>query len=415
LQRKEKFSRGMMTPADHSAAIMPHPECPKSCEACCASQAYLVGIIVVLVLLCLIFLSTSFLLWIRPGRLRVSSKSEKKRKAGEPPTLTRINSFTVMQLKAEGEPTPRSVIEMTEHGTSQSIQPKVKNGYNTQKSFEENGKVKSFDESGKFRRFDSDLYKGASRTSLGVTNSISHSSYNSANEELQFDLYDYDPHGMNGQPATFDFEERSRTGHLWDAFSLSDFAPTKLFPEDEQSLVKTGSKGSIGWKNLAALSVSSLSKALFQPEEKEEDVVAKDEKPAQQMVESVTSDLTCSITSDLSQNTLKDEDSNAFWNRSSFKETNLYQEQPTHSRCLSYKERNKSIIITETPSDQTPVLSPQPPSPPCTKPPEDENNCPTLDINDTKTFTDYYSFPPITLIDDLEVWDEEEEEEEENI
>ena len=98
-----------------------------------------------------------------------------------------------------------------------------------------------------------------------------------------------------------------------------------------------------------------------------------------------------------------------------FKETNLYQEQPTHSRCLSYKERNKSIIITETPSDQTPVLSPQPPSPPCTKPPEDNNNCPTLDINDTKTFTDYYSFPPITLIDDLEVWDEEEEEEEENI
>ena len=104
---------------------------------------------------------------------------------------------------------------MTEHGSSQSIQPKVKKEYNTKKSFEENGKVKSFDESGKFRRFDSD--KGASRTSLGVTNSISHSSYNSANEvmpelldtklmpfaqELQFDLYDYDPHGMNGQPAT---------------------------------------------------------------------------------------------------------------------------------------------------------------------------------------------------------------------
>ena len=108
---------------------------------------------------------------------------------------------------------------MTEHGSSQSqaIQPKVKKENNTKKSFEEKGKVKSFDESGKFRRFDSDLYKGASRTSLGVTNSISHSSYNSANEvmpesldaklmpfpqELQFDLYDYDPHGMNGQPAT---------------------------------------------------------------------------------------------------------------------------------------------------------------------------------------------------------------------
>ena len=60
---------------------------------------------------------------------------------------------------------------------------------------------------------------------------------------------------------------------------------------------------------------------------------------------------------------------------------------------------------------ETPVMSPRPPSPPCTKPPEDETNCPTLDINDTKTFTDYYSFPPITLIDDLEVWDEEDEEE----
>ena len=159
-------------------------------------------------------------------------------------------------------------------------------------------------------------------------------------------------------------------------------------------------------------------------------MVAKDEKPAQQMVESVTSDLTCSITSDLSQvapscqTILLMHPISEYPERRRlkcilepelFKETNLYQEQPTHSRCLSYKERNKSIIITETPSDQTPVLSPQPPSPPCTKPPEDEDNCPTLDINDTKTFTDYYSFPPITLIDDLEVWDEEEEEEEENI
>jgi len=336
----------------------------------------------------------------------VSRKTGERRKAGEPPSVTRINSFTVLQLKADGEPTPRSVIEMTEQGESKATQPKVGSEYMLQ-SFEESGKVKSFDESGKFRRFDSDLYKGASRTSLGVTNSISHSSYNSANEELQFDLYDYDPRGMEGQPSTFDFEEPSRTGHLWDAFSLSDFAPTKLFPEDEQSLVKTGSKGSLGWKQLAALSVSSLSKALFQPEKEAE--VKKDEKPCQQMVESVTSDLTCSITSDLSQNTLKDEDSNAFWNRSSFKETTIYQER-THSRSLSYKERNKSIITT-SPSNQTPVMSPQPPSPPCTKPPENANNCPTLDINDTKTFTDYYSFPPITLIDDLEVWDEEDEEE----
>ena len=97
---------------------------------------------------------------------------------------------------------------MTERGDSRAVQPKV-----TQQTFEESGKLKSFDE----RRFDSELYKGASRTSLGVTNSVSHSSYNSANEvmtfmleaklnpcaqELQFDLYDYDPRGMGGQPTT---------------------------------------------------------------------------------------------------------------------------------------------------------------------------------------------------------------------
>ena len=68
---------------------------------------------------------------------------------------------------------------MTERGDSRAIQPKV-----THQSLEESGKLKSFDESGKFRRFDSELYKGASRTSLGVTNSVSHSSYNSANEVM---------------------------------------------------------------------------------------------------------------------------------------------------------------------------------------------------------------------------------------
>ena len=34
----------------------------------------------------------------------------------------------------------------------------------------------------------------------------------------------------------------------------------------------------------------------------------------------------------------------------------------------------------------------------------------TFELSYTKTFTDYYSFPPITLIDDLEVWDEEDDE-----
>ena len=43
----------------------------------------------------------------RPGP-RASRKTGQKRKAGEPPSVTRINSFTVLQLKADGgEPTPR--------------------------------------------------------------------------------------------------------------------------------------------------------------------------------------------------------------------------------------------------------------------------------------------------------------------
>ena len=131
---------------------------------------------------------------------------------------------------------------MTERGDSRAVQPKV-----TQQTFEESGKLKSFDE----RRFDSELYKGASRTSLGVTNSISHSSYNSANEvmtfmleaklnpcaqELQFDLYDYDPRGMEGQPTTVS--------------SIYLFSQCQFDPKS-QSLV-------IGWQTFFTISLVEL-------------------------------------------------------------------------------------------------------------------------------------------------------------
>ena len=43
-------------------------------------------------------------------------------------------------------------------------------------------------------------------------------------------------------------------------------------------------------------------------------------------------------------------------------------------------------------------------------PEPEERAAPALNINgDTKHFTDYFSFPPITLIDDLEIWDDEED------
>ena len=177
----------------------------------------------------------------------------------------------------------RSIIDTTDGEDSRLILEKVTKGHmkikfmlctliNTQV---QSDYVQSTDESGRFQRYGSDLYKtasrgtlgckAASRTSLGVTNSVSHSSYNSANEvklwhgrlhqlpqELQFDLYDYDTHGMAGQPATvgtvlrltpptsqFDFADSPRAGGLWDAFSLSDFVPIALFPEDEEKLVSS--------------------------------------------------------------------------------------------------------------------------------------------------------------------------------
>ena len=98
---------------------------------------------------------------------------------------------------------------------------------------------------------------------------------------------------------------------------------------------------------------------------------------------------------------MKDGESNTFWNRSTFKDTNVYAAK-NQTRGLSYKDSNQSITIKETPSE-TPVASPLLHR-------KQELATPTLDINDTKTFTDYYSFPPITLIDDLEVWDDDDEE-----
>ena len=138
-------------------------------------------------------------------------------------------------------------------------------------------------------------------------------------QELQFDLYDYDPRGMEGQPTTVSsiyllsqcqFDPKSQSLVIgWQTFftislvelmllfsvwlwraspywpPLGRLLPFWLCPNqtipwrrtvagecqmskswcDFGPKVKTGSKGSLGWKQLAALSVSSLSKALVNP------------------------------------------------------------------------------------------------------------------------------------------------------
>ena len=131
------------------------------------------------------------------------------------------------------------------------------------------------------------------------------------------------------------------------------------------------------------------------------------------------------------QDTIKDEESYEFWNRSKFKpETNIYQER-AKSTSRTYKNCDNLTVTTWLPSENThtiPQKNPEPPFLRTSEPaflrksepaflrnsePSSERATPTLDINsDTKHFTDYYSFPPITLIDDLEVWDDDDESDE---
>merc|ERR1719266_527893 len=74
-----------------------------------------------------------------------------------------------------------------------------------------------------------------SKISVGLSNSVSHSSYNSANEELEFDLYDYEHKRMicdtsdPGDSYDGDTVHSSAVtgGHM--DFSFSELAPKKLF------------------------------------------------------------------------------------------------------------------------------------------------------------------------------------------
>merc|ERR1719266_3260371 len=62
-----------------------------------------------------------------------------------------------------------------------------------------------------------------SKISVGLSNSVSHSSYNSANEELEFDLYDYENKKMVGESPD------NTANSIDENFSMSELAPRKLF------------------------------------------------------------------------------------------------------------------------------------------------------------------------------------------
>ena len=133
----------------------------------------------------------------------------------------KINSFTCLQLKKDKVNLLNE--QKCEQGPSrpkdQKVWPKVKYrpGYVSNSS------------SGNFRRFEPKMYKLCSKLSLGRSNTISHSSYNSANEELEFELYDYG-HKHIGEGVT---EPMVKNTWEMDAFSMTEFVPTKLFPSDD--------------------------------------------------------------------------------------------------------------------------------------------------------------------------------------
>ena len=81
--------------------------------------------------------------------------------------------------------------------------------------------------------------------SLGRSNTISHSSYNSANEELEYDLYDYNQQHIGEDGHDYLIKNSWQA----DNFSMTEFAPANLFPSTDTIVnineVKTCSKISI--------------------------------------------------------------------------------------------------------------------------------------------------------------------------
>ena len=239
----------------------------------CASVPYLVTAVVILSFASLILLCLCVYLFVKSRR--VSPRSVRNQSLslafGD---MCKINSFTILELKKNNR-------------CSQNVTPRLNESSETNENHIVFHKVKhklehpSSSSSGKFRRFEPDLYKPASRLSIGVSNSISHSSYNSANEELEFDLYDYENENMVGE------HEETFNQNTWrvDDFSMSELAPAKLFPSDD-TIINVDED---------ALE-TKVSNTFGTP------VVLRRGAYSRNQVESVTSDLTSSIMSELSLN-----------------------------------------------------------------------------------------------------------------
>ena len=181
----------------------------------------------------------------------------------------KINSFTCLQLKSEKQisvPSRRNTRHEVQKDPRMLPKFKYRPGHLSNSA------------SGSFKRFEPKMSKLCSKLSLGRSNTISHSSYNSANEELEFDLYDYGQAHIGEELKQFTTGEQIEA----DDFSMTEFAPTKLFPSDDTIVNASEVKPS---STLLSMNSSSL--------------ITRRSDYGQAVIASITSDLASSIMSDI--------------------------------------------------------------------------------------------------------------------
>jgi len=374
----------------------------------CALVPYLVAAVVILICVSIILLCLCLYLYVKSRRVSPRSiKNESLSLAlGD---MCKINSFTFLELRKHNR-------------CSQTVTPRLNGPSETNDNPVVFHKVKnklehpSSSSSGKFRRFEPELYKPISRLSVGMSNSISHSSYNSANEELEFDLYDYENENMVGEPE----ESYNRNSWQVEDFSMSELAPAKLFPSDD-TIINIDDD----------ILDTKVANTFGTP------VVLRRGAYGRNQVESVTSDLTSSImselsmTSHISEKTLREEhwhnknrvesmvmcyDDNKDAGLVDVRDKDLKMDQKNMNGYPNYmKKHNNSneekmdgmkFIDVDTALVDLNVKNDNY---------DKDDSSPDSWGNEMKTkrfsevpdnSTNYYSFPPITLIDDLELWDD---------
>ena len=187
----------------------------------CGSSVVLLFAVLVLSLTCLGLLCLSMYL----HKLNQDSQKSSKKRLLTPSCdcQCKINSFTCLQLKKNKEDTVEMVGENHNKRAGKLKDQRVFQNVQSRPGFLSNSS------SGSFRRFEPKLRKLCSKVSLGRSNTISHSSYNSANEELEYDLYDYN-HQHIGEDG---HEYLIKNSWQVDDFSMTEFAPANLFPSTD--------------------------------------------------------------------------------------------------------------------------------------------------------------------------------------